>query len=547
MEGLNLPEHYGVNFLHTDTKWLEKVNTKFDASNFISSAEYNTLQEREQEIYKKFGTTTFKQFMGKIKDLLGTNSKDRECIENFAADKLSKAVSRFAKARGSIFEQDIQLVFDSTKLSQAKLNFLAQSYGNNMSTKGKNLYINLTYTAPQIKPLLNKLFGKNFWYNRNTLLNVDDYISQALLDNSNALFQINVATEKNGKTIYTEFVQNTILNFPWGVVKADVDNAIAFGAGSSLYKELKKAEMAIKNFFINELCDGGSQELKTAVNQVWENHFLKKFSADLFFSGGKKGNFISGVLGSVGEFQVALIFQYLQNKINDNFYVNIIGNIYKNGEQLKSDVSILQSIGIQVKNYTFDDNKESGEKIRDIHSTIHPVDFNQYFNENENSADFLTFLANYYFNTSYQSEHRQDFQNLKEYLGNYLAELMSLAVSEVSNGSNSVTFYIINGKYLVPASHIIAAGSETAEQLKNSIEITSSWQGRSNDDFEKLTYTRSNDERGPEWLYYWFKINDTWYATEKNIKDFNNLITKFISIRTTFNPENLIIEDYSLI
>ena len=546
MADLNLPEHYGVDFLHTNTKWLEKVNTKFDANNFISSADYNILQDREQQLYKKFNTTTFKDFMKKIKSIIG-NSKDRECIENFAADKLSKSIVRFAKARGSIFEQEIQLVFDSTKLSQTKLNFLFQNYNGRMTTKGKNLYINLTYTATQIKPLLNKLFGKNFWYNKNTLLNVDEYITKAILDNSNALFQINVATTKNGQTTYTEFVQSTIPNFPWGVVKADVDNAIAFGYKNDLYKELKKAEEAIKNFFINELCDESTEELKNAVKQVWQNHFLKKFSADLFFSGGKKSNFISGVLGSVGEFQSALIFQYLQNKINDNFYVKIIGNIYKKGEQLKSDVSILKSIGIQVKNYTFDGNTEAGKKIRDIHSTIHPADFNKYFSENEDSKDFLTFLANYYFNTSYQADHKQDLQSLKEYLGNYLAELMSLAVSEASNGTNSVTFYIINGRYLVPASHIIQAGSDSEEQLKKSIEITSGWKGLSDEDFNELTYTKIDDEKGPEWLNYWFKVNNVWFATEKNKKDFDILITKFISIRTTFNPENLLIKDYLLI
>ena len=106
MADLNLPEHYGVDFLHTNTKWLEKVNTKFDANNFISSADYNILQDREQQLYKKFNTTTFKDFMKKIKSIIG-NSKDRECIENFAADKLSKSIARFTKGRGSIFEQEI--------------------------------------------------------------------------------------------------------------------------------------------------------------------------------------------------------------------------------------------------------------------------------------------------------------------------------------------------------------------------------------------------------------------------------------------------------
>ena len=43
---------------------------------------------------------------------------------------------------------------------------------------------------------------------------------------------------------------------------------------------------------------------------------------------------------------------------------------------------------------------------------------------------------------------------------------------------------------------------------------------------------------------YWKKVGDVWYAMEGNSRDYNDLINKKISIRTNFNPVDLLIDKY---
>jgi hypothetical protein len=61
-------------------------------------------------------------------------------------------------------------------------------------------------------------------------------------------------------------------------------------------------------------------------------------------------------------------------------------------------------------------------------------------------------------------------------LGEYLGELMNMAMND-SILTDTVTFYFIGGKYLVPCSSILEASEKL--NLKNSIEITSSYKGHS--------------------------------------------------------------------
>ena len=526
---------YGTGLLHTNAeKYAPRYTGEFFQTHLESNADYKVLEDKEQALYNQFGETTFEGFMNTLRDLLGKNSQDRECIMRFSANNLTKRIAQFKNVNAALFNEEIQLIFDLSKINKKKIEFPSQ-IRDNVVIKNNQLYLNMQYNASTIKPVLNKLFSKHYQKGKTTLDNVDKFINELL--NNNAL-SIKVLDKNNdSKDVYVDYVRNTIPNFPWGVRKQDIDFAETMGWGSDIYKELEKAEDKIKDFLLNDLCADGTPALRKAVNTVWDNHFLPKFSADKFFSGGVTGSFISGVIGALGEFQTALIFQYLFDKLNNKGLVKIIGDLYKNKELLRTDVEILRGIGIQVKNYNFNTQEKI---IRDIDSTIHPAVLNNYFH----NEDFLTFLANYFFNSTYAEFSSGTFMNLKEYLGNYLGKIMNMAVSDSVNIGNTVTFYFINGRYLVPASHIIRAGSKIKEDLKNSINITSAWTAHTDDYFFEGEIDDETGLRRANFSPYWKKVGDVWVAMEGNSRDYNKLINKDISIRTNFNPVDLLIDKY---
>jgi hypothetical protein len=87
---------------------------------------------------------------------------------------------------------------------------------------------------------------------------------------------------------------------------------------------------------------------------------------------------------------------------------------------------------------------------------IHPDKLGQYFGDGE--ADFLGFISNYFFNSTYAEQHRDDMASLRETLGHWLGEVMNMAVED--SVEDTVTFYMIAGRYLVPCSVILEAADK---------------------------------------------------------------------------------------
>lgn len=515
--------NYMMGVLHTNASKYGP-NYTFNSNNLKSNAEYTVLEQKEKELYSKFGESNFEGFMKKIRQLLG-DSQDRKCIANFEANNLYKKIARFANKNAFIFDEEVKIIINSKDVN-TKVKIL-KNLPKGVTVSGDSIYFSGIYNAESVKSMLNKLFSTHFRSQKEVMDYVDSFVD-GMMRKGELTIQV-LSKESKGKDEYVEYVKNTIPNFPWGATKDDVDKAIVLGKESEIYAEFEKAVEKIKSFILNDLCSGASEDLRRAAEEVWDEHFREQFSAARFFAGGKTEKFISGVQGALGEFQTALIYKYLFKRINEAGLAKIVGNIYKNGEQIKSDIKILDSIGIQVKNYTF------GEEIRDISTNIHTKDLNEYFG----STDFLTFLANYFFNSTYQETHQTTFMDLKAYLGNYLGELMNMAVS--SKLEDKVTFYFISGKYFVPASHIIAAGNNMVSRIKDSIQITSSWTPLSDEYFAE-----HDDDGKANFRDYWQRHEKVWYAMDRNMTDYEKLIAKSISIRTNFNPQDLLIEAYKL-
>ena len=98
---------------------------------------------------------------------------------------------------------------------------------------------------------------------------------------------------------------------------------------------------------------------------------------------------------------------------------------------------------------------------------------------------------------------------------------------------DTVSFYMIEGKYLVPCSRLIEAGKQL--KLANSIEITSSYQGYSDEQYANHTTDPSKKGSGKSFYEQYWQKDDDWYPTDKNKSEYYNLISKAISIRTNFN------------
>jgi hypothetical protein len=91
----------------------------------------------------------------------------------------------------------------------------------------------------------------------------------------------------------------------------------------------------MRNYIIYTLAAGASSELKRAIYNVWKENFGRHWTDPIaFFSGTREGNFISRVQGALGEFQTAVIFEYLSEKrLGKNRIAQIQGNVYnKAGE-----------------------------------------------------------------------------------------------------------------------------------------------------------------------------------------------------------------------
>ena len=100
-------------------------------------------------------------------------------------------------------------------------------------------------------------------------------------------------------------------------------------------------------------------------------------------------------------------------------------------------------------------------------------------------------------------------------LSYWLAEIMNIAILD-STVKDTVSFYIIGGKYLVPCSIILEASNELG--LKNNIEITSTYQGHSDLEYarHKTKPTKEEPNGTPLYQLYWTKETGAWRPQYEN-------------------------------
>lgn len=478
------------------------------------------LKAKEQILYQQFGKSTYEEFIIELRRCF--NSNDREVINRFQANRLNSSLQQFASSNSELLNQQVKITVNHSNLSKANLKL------TNLGKSMTDLSFNGVFTAKAIKEWFNERFkGHRFITESQSMAAMDEMLKKM---EASDLIKIQTGTNNGENLVYTDHYKSSIPNYPWGILKSDIENA---EISQTIKDDLVRAIQRIKSYIFQELGAGASPDLKAAMQAVWSRNFSGAWSDPAkFFAGSTKGNFISIVQGSLGEFQTAVIFEYLRNRKSlSPAMATIMGNVYTKGEQAKTDVQIFQTLGIQVKNVSVIENNGQLSLLRDLKTTIHPSKFAQHLDE-PFATHFLDFLANYYFNTSYQDSMEARMNQLRYRLSYWLIEIMNMAMADSAIG-DTVSFYMIEGKYLVPCSRLIEAGKQL--KLANSIEITSSYQGYSDEQYANHTTDPSKKGGGKSFYEQYWQKDEDWHPTDKNKSEYYNLIGKAISIRTHFN------------
>lgn len=518
----------GKNLLHTHSGYAHH----YIDSSFIqqmwqkkSSDSITKMQNKERQLYQQFGATDFQGFRSVLQALL--LPQDLQVLRRFEAENLSNELQRFSLQQQDLYKQEIEIIFDFSQLD--KLHLSKELEGFQKGPKATDDAIRTTYEVGAIKNIINKQFGRKFHVGSSFEKNIDVAVHQLL---TSGVIQISIGKPNGaGDYKYNEtYVVHEIPNFPWGVTK-DIYKTAKRENNTIILSEIEKAIKQIYLFLQNELAATASSELKQAIRSTWIRLCRDGNDPALFFSGGKTNSFISGVQGALGEFQAALLFEYISLKAGKNALATIKGstrleNLTK--EQARTDVEIFQAFGLQVKNFVTIEKEVEGGKyksfLQDIHTRIHPDKVAKYL-DSSIQEDFLGFMANVYFNQSYYDQQYAKTSALLFSLREWLGEIMNMAVDDAVE--DTVTFYVISGKYLVPCSVILQAADSIG--LTNQIQIKSSFKRKTNEEFSM--------EGGDQPVYekYWSKETGYWEPTNKNKETFQNLISSTISIQTNFN------------
>lgn len=513
------------NVVHTSSYYFFGHNTHFYLADHASLAEAEVQRQKELSLYRNFGANNYTEFIAIIRKLFTPEfAKDRDILASFAPDNIEKDFEKFRTgALSDNFDKEVKLYFRTSeankKLKKATNTFalLLQEVGGKTITKGSLTEVQVRFDSKAVGPIkkfLNDTASERLHYNNESFTST---MQEALADRM-MKGEINLVHNTPGNEITELTQQIAIENYPWGYKKAQIQAAIA-DPRSQEAKMFMRAMYMIEEFVMNK-CSGGSKDLLDAARSVYDKKIGENPLNFRFFTGagGGKTSMLKAIKGSLGEFQSAMLFEYFTRRLGTASNIaTIMGNLPAHGSELgKADLALaLDSIvGVQVKNW--------GEYMQhQIGTTIHPIEFAKTM---ENGDDFLQFIANIYFNTTIHTGREEDLEQLREEINLRFQELQNHDV--VSGLTDKVSFYLIEGKYLVPCSELLRlVAGEDGLFPKENISITSSYKGKSDQEYGHLTKNEEN-------VWWTRDENGTWAPTKENEKTFKSLVNKKISIRT---------------
>lgn len=476
---------------------------------------YLALREKELEFYRRFGYNSAEDFFQGVKLILQSSEKDLSILRNFSSTRLRQSLKAYSKNALAIFGNKNLILslkmeknFDlGEELGKVLQEILGQG-GSYVQGNGR-LNIGMRWDTKMIKRLINASQNKRFKVESTGM----DSLLQYLRDNTTDLIEV-----YEGQDIKNPTEKFALRSGPFNYSTQEIYN--------SNEKDLIKIREEILKFIYFDLgIARGSADFQDAAKIVLNQVVGQKLIDISFFVGGAN-SWIENVVGAMGEFQAAIFFNYIAKKCpNKNLFqeiTEIIGNQTNNySQKMHSDLQILESFGIQVKNYghpTF----KGMEKEVDVR--LHPLEIASLVSDKE----LVSFVINSYFNVSlphYSDEEWNDFfeQNAME--------LLNLEIPTTTIIPSKVSFYLIGG-HLIPGSEILSRAFG-GKEAKDSIRVRTSISAQFG--YTDLGYMTETADGHPRFLEWWEGYESHWKPTEKN-----NLGAwdKNISIRThfTFTP-----------
>lgn len=540
-------------WLHTNSDFIEVFNlTNVDDLRYNS---YQFLLGQEQKLYSLVGASNYQEFMEILRKEFGEAEGVKDALNNFKKSNL--IINLGLPSQLQFVNQPIEFTLTS-EVSQDIVALMKKELGITtedfvISVEGEPLRLSFDYNESYIKAFLNAYFNGERTF-------IDNSNNQSRSSKTNPLRYANKAFKKlassgkignivvNQKQVDEHFVVNAgsggmKSNFQYK--KEDIIKAIKNNSLESAH--LRQAILNSRNIIYNTLKSfmNGIPDLERAFDRAWVvkmgalnsqniDKTLEKFS---FFS--KGDNLNAGVSGAVQELYTVIIAEYINIKLGNGIYgsvAKVLGNIVKGGEQPKTDVQILRSIGIQVKAYSFN------RSITQMTTNIHPGSLGQALGPygNENIADTIVQLV---FNST-----KGDYHDIAKDLEPALAQLMNMTTSKEIK--DTVCFYMVDSQFLVPGSAIL----NTLRATSFTITIRTNHNPQSDSYFKEKGYERQdNRSNGPNFLEYFSGAKDSWdgpfdedNVTKENTKLYNALMNHDISIDVKFDYAFMGASSYSI-
>lgn len=533
--------------LHTNSEYAQNLHYSYGGLNKRMArnimAKINHLEANERKFYQLFGASDFKSFKEQINKWF--DQGDIKFLKSFENELLrtQNSIFQFFKgARGQMLNQEdeeVKLILNVEDVRELKIpGFQIKANGQEIKCQDWEISTGVKVDKQLIK-ILNEVFEKKPKKDETSArkLNKDDVLKM-VNEGANRGYITIIAGDHSTPTL--EFLLNVGANEYLGFSKAEIERILS-NKDDPNYRELReyivRSRNKIHEYIFNVLMGSASvsMEMRQATARVWNQLAGANDSSGekivQYFSGG--GNYVNVFIGAMGEFQSAVMMEYLMIKAGlKGAQAEIIGQEMLTGVQPKRDVVVQWAanlgnkvgFGVQVKNYNRTQNK--------IDTSMNfQAEMNK-FGENA-TQNFFDFVANYYFNESFQQEREKEIEQVKKFFSDQVVELYNLQTDETLS-SDKISFYHISANTLVPASAIARAAYQISN-MKQPVKISSSYHGTTDEGFEKIV------NGAPLFMKYW---NGNEPNTGAMASERTNIFSK-ITISGGFDYTALL-ENYSL-
>lgn len=569
---------YG-NVLHTNSEYVNipRFKASFEravAQQDLVTNSINFLKQQEGALYAWVGESTYQGFMAKLRTLFAEHAEDVRIYQDLQKKNLNQLIginALFSGLRDGVTVHLVCKVPQGFKFDGHFLNFSNPNV--ELIVKGQ-LDITFTYNISNIKQILNAIQGSRLHKTSNNEVLVKEALRELMGSGDIGTFTIG---SDNGSQVDVLQQWKTDISNAFSYDKRTIDSAI-----NGNNKDIQLITKAIKDVhsFLSGLCNGGSQLLRDSFEQAWVDKIGNRWehpNADVFANFGffsKGGNAASGVAGAIQEMAAAMSFIYMQKALGiySPPLAKILGNLPQQGskEQPKSDVEILQNIGIQVKAYSQSNlndlkgnaqmdkgsfiNAAQHHRNSTMETNVHPAGLDaNLLGHNLGIDNIGDAIVQCCFNSS-NGDPNQFEDTIENFL---LAQTMNFTTNSnellTSQIGNTVAFYFLDAQYLVPGSVMLESlhpSTKIQDIPRSEVTITGEIHDWTDESFLEQTLPSTNEKDGVKPLFtdYWNGSDETdyWNATSKNFSDYNRMYTNSVSIRVYFEYAFMENADYSI-